>query len=91
MLTIVFTDVNKWPLVTPIENYNLLDVSDVKSVTLEGEALLIAHKELAGLPMPKYVNEWEDSKVTWFWTDAQFIAANIARAFAINKDATRGK
>lgn len=91
MVTIVFTDPKKWPLVTQLDNYSLADCSDVKSVTLEGEALILVAMEFIGVPMPKYANEWQDNKVTWFWTDAQFIAANLANAYAINTDAVRGK
>ena len=90
MITIGFADSTKWPLLVSISAYKApVDCSDIKTVTLEGDALAIAAMEFAGLPMPKYANEWQDEKVTWYWTDAQFIAANLAKAYEVNKDAVR--
>lgn len=89
MITVIFADKNKWPLTTDISNYSLTDCDDVKSITLEGEALLLAAKEFKGLPMPVYINEYQDAKVTWYWVDAQFLARNLSTAYRINKEATR--
>ena len=88
MLTITFADPAKWPLVSALEAYSAIDCSDVKTVTLEGDALELVALEFMNFPLPRYCNEW--NKMTWWWTDAQFICANIAEAYKINKEALRG-
>lgn len=89
MITIVFADPTKWPLTIAIEDYSLMDCDDVKSITLEGDALLLAHKEFQGIPMPIFINEYQDSKMTWYWVDAQFLARNLSTAYQRNKEATK--
>lgn len=86
MITVIFTDPSKWPLTADASTFNLADVSDVKSITLTGDALLLAQMEFNGIPMPRHVNEWQDEQCTWYWTDAQFLAKNLPIAYKLNKE-----
>ncbi len=91
MITVIFADPSKWPLTCPIAEFELKVCDDVKAIILEGEALLLAAKEFMGLPMPVFINEYQDAKMTWYWVDAQFLARNLPTAYRLNKEATRGK
>lgn len=79
-----------WPLkFKNCDEFNMVNDETVKAVVLSGNALLVAHMEFVGLPMPKYINEFDS--VTWYWGDAAFIVANLKAAYEVNKDATRRK
>lgn len=89
MITIIFDGPGEWPLQLEAKDVSPTTAvgKPIKSVTATDDDLALIHMELIGLPMPRHINEW--NTCTWYWTDAQFIVANIQQAWKINKEATR--
>jgi hypothetical protein len=91
MILITFHGNDQWP----IKLDNAEEVSpelarNAYSVTVQGfDDLQLLKLEFDGLPMPRYINEWDE--FTWYWTDAATIIGNIRNAALINKEATRTK
>jgi hypothetical protein len=89
MITVTFDNPADWPIQCKAKEVDpsLLLTKSVKALTATDEDLTLIHMELVGLPLPRHINEW--NTCTWFWTDAQFIVANIQAAYNVNQEATR--
>lgn len=90
MILITYQDPAKWPvkLNSATDCYEHL-AEGAKQVMIEGDDLLLVAAELTGIPLMRYINDWD--KMIWHWTDAQFIISNIKQAFLINKEHTQVK
>lgn len=76
-LTIVFGN-GDWP-----KNYSIEQLSksvdwitsDTQLITVRNELLQMVCKEIVGIPLPKYCQDWNE--MTWWYNDALFILSNL--------------